>query len=105
MRVALVLVSSLVLLGCDAARKDLETICNVRARAKVPADASAEKAESMISEYLMLNVHSSKVKKTFATMGSKSPAEKAKLLRREATSEGLTSCPLADEFDPPAVKP
>jgi hypothetical protein len=91
----------LLLVGCGGYKKDLETICDARARAKVPATGKAEDQASAISEFLFLNVHTPKAKKIFSTLGSLSPAEKAKVLRREASKEGITSCALADEFDPP----
>ena len=90
------------LAGCGGYKKDLETICDARARAKVPATGKPEDQATAIAEYLFLNVHTPKAKKIFGTMGSLSPAEKAKVLRREAGKEGITTCALADEFDPPS---
>lgn len=63
----------------------------------LPADVAEEAA---FTTYLMMNIHSPKAKEMFATLGSLSPVEKAKALRKEATAAGVTPCALADEFDP-----
>lgn len=90
----------LLLAGCGGYKKDVETICNVRTLVSVPAGADAAKQESVLSEYLSTNIHSPKARKMFATLGSLTPVEKAKVLRKEASKEGVAPCPLADEFDP-----
>ena len=100
MRRLLVVTAGLLLAGCGGFKKDLQTICDARARAKVPAGATTEQQTDAISAFLFLNVHTPKAKKIFASIGSLSTAEKAKVLRREAAKEGITSCALADELDP-----
>ncbi len=105
MRIVPLLCCALLFHACDAAKDDLEAICHARARANVPVGADAATQERVITGYLMLAVHSPKVKRLMATMGSKTPAEKAKALRAEALSAGITACPLADEFDAPVAAP
>ena len=90
----------LLLTACGGFKKDLQTICDARARAQVPANTPADKQADLIAQYLFLNVHTPKAKKIFASLGSLSTAEKAKVLRREAAKEGITDCALADELDP-----
>ncbi len=101
MRPLLLVVPLLMLCACDPAKKDLETICHVRERVKMPAGADDEKQQAVITEYLTMNVHSPKVRSMVARFGSKSAEEKAQVLRKEAANEGISPCPLADEFDPP----
>lgn len=103
MRSLLLVVSVVALTACGGYKKDVETICNVRARAGVSADAGADAQADAIATYLMLHVHTPKAKKMMATMGSKSLAEKAAVLAREAKAEGVSPCPLADEYTAPAA--
>lgn len=109
---ALTLGVSLVLLaGCDGYRKDVETVCNVRARVKVPPKAEPAEEAELIKAYLFENIHSPKAKKVFLTLGSMSDSEKLAVLRRETGATGVSSCPLADEAEaalkavPPAPPP
>lgn len=104
MRTLLLLVSVVALTACGGYKKDVETICHARARAGVPADAGADAQADALATYLMLNVHTPKAKKMMATMGSKSLAEKAAVLAREAKAEGVSPCPLAEEYNAPSVK-
>ncbi len=100
MRALALSMSWLLLAGCDGYRRDVETICAVRARVTLPAGADADAQEAAFTTYLMTNIHSPKARKMFATLGSLSPVEKARALRKEATAAGVTPCALADEFDP-----
>jgi len=101
MRTLLLTAAVLCLTACNGYKKDVETICNARARAGVSADAGADEQAEKLASYLMEHVHTSKAKRLFATMGSKTAAEKAAVLAREAKSEGVSPCPLAEEFSAP----
>ncbi len=98
-RTMAVVVASFLVGGCGGYKSDVETVCNVRARAKIPANAEpAEQAEA-IKSYLWENVFSPKAKKMFVSVGSMPNAERVDLLRRESKAVGLDSCPLADEAE------
>lgn len=86
------------LAGCNGYQTDLITICNARARSGVSADAGADEQVDQIGAYLMTHVHTPKAKRLFATMGSKTPAQRAEALAKEAKAEGVSPCPLAEEF-------
>lgn len=92
-------VSLLLITGCDGYRKDVETVCNVRARVKVPPKAEPAEEAELIKAYLFENIHSPKAKKVFLTLGSMSNSEKVAVLRREASASGVSGCPLADEAE------
>ncbi|MBL8917368.1 MAG: hypothetical protein JNJ54_00785 [Myxococcaceae bacterium] len=87
------------LLGCDAYKKDVETVCNARARVKLPPKAEAGEETEAIKAFLFTNIHSPKAKKIFLSMGNLSDAEKLALLRKEAGATGVAPCPLADEVE------
>jgi hypothetical protein len=101
MRSTLLVVTGLLLAGCSGYKNDVEAICNARTRAHVSADAGQAEQAQALAAWLMLNVHTPKAKRLFATMGSKTPAEKAAVLAREAKSQGVAPCPLAEEFGAP----
>lgn len=103
MRRALFLVAVMVCgFSCGGYRKDLETVCDARARAKIPANADDETRDAALSGYMLGHVYTPEAKKMFSRFGSLSSAAKAKILRTEAAKEGISPCLLADEFDPPA---
>ena len=101
MRPALLLAAVLLLCACDGYKKDVTTVCNARAKAGVAADAGAEEQAQALTAYLMLNVKTKKAKQLFGKMASRPPAEQAATLAREAKSEGVSPCPLAEEFAAP----
>lgn len=111
MRMVIGVLAAGLLVGCDAYKKDVETVCNVRARAKLPDKAEAGEEAEAFRTYLFTNIHSPKAKKAFLSMGNLSDAEKVALLRKEAGKAGVDPCPLADEVEaalkapPPAAPP
>ena len=82
-------------------RSSLTTVCNARAKAGVSADAGAEEQAQALTAYLMLNVKTKKAKQLFGKMASRPLAEQAATLAREAKSEGVAPCPLAEEYAAP----
>ena len=111
MRTFTVVLTLGLLLGCDAYKKDVETVCNVRAHVKLPPKAEAGEEAEAFRTYLFSNIHSPKAKKVFLSMGNLSDEEKVALLRKEAGKTGVDPCPLADEVEaalkapPPAPPP
>ncbi len=99
MRILLGLSTLLLVVGCGGYKKDVETVCNVRSRVKIPPGADAEKTEELVKAYLFVEIHSPKAKKVFLSLSSMSDEKKLALLRKEAAAEGLSSCPLADEAE------
>jgi hypothetical protein len=99
-----ILVAAVMVCGssCGGYRKDLETVCDARARAKIPADADDDARDAALSGYMLGHVYTPEAKKLFSRFGSLSTVAKAKILRTEAAKEGIAPCLLADEFDPPA---
>ena len=87
--------------SCGGYKKDLEAVCDARARAKIPADADEEARDAALSGYMLGHVYTPEAKKMFSRFGSLPAVAKAKILRTEAAKEGVSPCPLADEFDPP----
>jgi hypothetical protein len=98
-RTLAVVMASFVVGGCSGYKSDVETVCNVRARAKIPPNAEPAEEAEQIKSYLWENVYSPKAKKMFVSVGSLSNAERVDLLRREARAVGLDGCPLADEAE------
>lgn len=105
MRLLLLAASAAFLFSCGGFKKDLDTICHVRERVSMPAGADAEKQEAVITEFLVTNVKSPEAKRMYATFGSKTRAEQAKVLRDTAAKQGVSPCPLADELDRPVAAP
>ncbi|MER2560353.1 MAG: hypothetical protein ABTQ32_06535 [Myxococcaceae bacterium] len=97
MRTFALVVTLFLLVGCDGYKKDVETVCNVRSRVKIPANAENE--GQLIGGYLFENIHSPKAKKVFLSLGTMNNTEKLALLRKEAAATGVSPCPLADEAE------
>lgn len=97
MRTLAPVVTLFLLVGCDGYKKDVETVCNVRARVKIPPNADNE--GQLIGGYLFENIHSPKAKKVFLSLGTMNNADKLALLRKEAAATGVSPCPLADEAE------
>jgi hypothetical protein len=98
-RTLAVVMASFVVGGCSGYKSDVETVCNVRARAKIPPNAEPAEEAEKIKSYLWENVYSPKAKKMFVSVGSMSSGDRVQLLRKEAQAVGLDSCPLADEAE------
>lgn len=92
-------VALLLLVGCDGYKKDVETVCNVRANVKIPPKADEAEEAELFKAHLFEHIHSPKAKKVFLSLGSMNNTDKLALLRKEAAATGVTSCPLADEAE------
>lgn len=99
MRTLLGLSTLLLVVGCGGYKRDVETVCNVRARVKIPPGTDAAQIEERIKAYLFVEIHSPKAKKVFLSLATMTDEAKLALLRKEAAAEGLASCPLADEVE------
>jgi hypothetical protein len=91
----LALLAAFAPLAACSFHSDVETFCNVETLSGatgLPPDRRA----TMEGKYLESHIHSSKGKELFMKLGT---SEKAAAMRAAAKAEGVSPCPLADQYE------
>ncbi len=76
----------------------LKLICDVDQRAGIDADADLLDAEAKRQDFIAAEVKHPDAIELRTLLTPKPPADKARLLRAEATGVGLSRCALADQW-------
>jgi hypothetical protein len=112
--IAAVAVTVAAALGCKSEpaaptyKDDVQAMCDSFAKSGAPGMAvDPPQKFTVAAEWLVKNLKTEQGKKFFGSVvgGASSPAARGKLLRDEATKEGIAPCGLADEWDAAAKLP
>jgi hypothetical protein len=85
--------------GCGSYKKDLQTLCDAPKNAPGVQNANPADRATVMASWVDKNLGSTEGRNLFRGLASVDPAEKGKVLREAAQSEGLTSCAWADDFE------
>jgi hypothetical protein len=95
---------AVLLAGCATYKSDLETMCAAPTRAGAPADFSPADKATVMAAWIAEHISTAEAKALFAKLPTVPPAERAKLLREAAASQGLGGCGFADFYEAAAKR-
>lgn len=100
----LVALAVVALTGCGSYKKDLQTMCDAPSKATIPPGVPPSEQAVAMATYIDDHLQTSEGRATFSGLAAVSPDDRAKLLRTEASKNGITSCALADFYEANTVQ-